>query len=513
MNSNNFIKSCYIPFTEAKLSVVRWIVGVVFYQLAVYFLRGLELPNLIMGVTVLGFMLPFQYIVNYLYTEYELVKLLNHPIFLKDEFNISQNEIFSHSRKLVISLLSIFLIPTISLGYFIFIPPLFGLQIMFFNYHLLVIISIMTLYVIVFSFFLARAFHTPTSYLTSQIISMSEGNFSSSLFVGSNDEFGILVNSLRRINLRIQRVIFSIQQVVKNIAASNEIAQKEFKALEQISSEQIKSSEKIKNNLNEVQTSSIQMKASVQNQIQITLDLVQKVQSIHSFTNEMQEIVGNVIKNNSELWENFQKSRSESLLSLNNLKNIQTDFTKIKEIISIIKEISDQVNLLALNANIEAARAGDAGRGFEVVAKEVSKLSEMASEQVSIITENLKNVIRSVNYGFESIEASFLKFDSIYKAMQKNNDFNKELQNITQKQIKNILELLEKMKTLSSSSDEVRKSFEAQEKNLKNTNELLQTIAQGTENINLNFQNIIKNIEGLEANTKNLEKELTFFKF
>lgn len=500
------------PSHEAKLNITRWIVGVIFYNIANYFLRGLDLPTLTIGVSILGYMIPFQYITTYLYTEYELVKILKQPIFLNDNLNLDQQETFSHSKKLVTSLLSVFLIPTLALSYFMFIPSLFKIAIPYFEYHLLIILLIMTLYVIVFSFFLARAFNKPTSYLSSQILSMTDGNFSSSILVASNDEFGILGNSLRKINSKIKKVILPIRELAKKISSSNETAQKEFQTLQKVSSEQMKSVGSIQKTLNEVQASSIQMKTSLQNQEQVTQDLTEKVYNMHSLTSEVKNIVDTVFKNNSDIWHKFQKSRDEAMDSLSNLKNIQASFEKIKEIVSLIREISDQVNLLALNASIEAARAGESGRGFEVVAKEVSKLSEKAHEHVSIITENLKNVTRSVNHGFTSIEASFSSFDSIYEAMQKNNKFNQELQNITQKQFGRISELLESMKIVSNTSSEVKKSFEVQEKNLQNIHTLLQTIAKGSENIDEAFQKVLENIKGLETNTKELEKEITYFK-
>lgn len=93
------------------------------------------------------------------------------------------------------------------------------------------------------------------------------------------------------------------------------------------------------------------------------------------------------------------------------VSDITVQTIRIKDMVSIIESVAGQTNLLALNASIEAARAGDAGRGFSVVADEIRKLAESTTDSVQRIQTVVSGLNTSVETAVDAIDNATLSFE------------------------------------------------------------------------------------------------------
>jgi methyl-accepting chemotaxis protein len=100
------------------------------------------------------------------------------------------------------------------------------------------------------------------------------------------------------------------------------------------------------------------------------------------------------------------RTNEAEMTLLENLKSLTANAEDIKNILTIISDISDKTNLLALNAAIEAARAGEHGRGFAVVADEVRKLAENTQKSLTEINSSVSVIVQSISDASESVNAN-----------------------------------------------------------------------------------------------------------
>jgi methyl-accepting chemotaxis protein len=171
---------------------------------------------------------------------------------------------------------------------------------------------------------------------------------------------------------------------------------------------------------------------------------------------------------------------------------------QIGEIIGVIDDIADQTNLLALNAAIEAARAGEQGRGFAVVADEVRKLAERTTKATKEIAGMIKKIQVDTKGAVTSMEEGTKEVDEGIKLADKAGSSLHEIVGISQKVTDMVAQIAAASEQQSSASEQISKNVEA--------------ISAVTNESAAGVQQIARAAEDLNRLTENLQQLLSQFK-
>ncbi len=153
----------------------------------------------------------------------------------------------------------------------------------------------------------------------------------------------------------------------------------------------------------------------IENSIQALTDMVKNISVLHSVAEKTNQ-------NSAQLVELSLTGREALAASEEKIQDIENQAYKIEEMVGIIDQIAGQTNILAMNAEIEAAHAGDVGKGFAVVAEEIRKLAEASSEgssEISSFVAGIISLIKSAREGSSNTNEAFEKIDTTIKQVSK----------------------------------------------------------------------------------------------
>ena len=258
-----------------------------------------------------------------------------------------------------------------------------------------------------FSIFVAVAIICTMPKAISDIIGQSVG-FASTLASGKlnqeiknrrHDEFSPLLDALEKMRKSWQGSISQIQDVTRDIKST----------MQEIDA----SSSEIRQTAEQNQSHSLTVAAASDEMVSTTADIAKNCEQASISSNESSQITTTGIHRVQDTIDKLDTQVEKSKHDAQLVKNLADQAQKIGTIVQTIDDIASQTNLLALNAAIEAARAGEAGKGFAVVADEVRALASRTSASTQEITRMVSQVQTDANVADEAMQASVKVMDGI----------------------------------------------------------------------------------------------------
>lgn len=256
---------------------------------------------------------------------------------------------------------------------------------------------------IIFTFLISTGISGPLNKLMHTMGEAEKGNLETRLDLFSKDEFQNLADSFNRMLSGI------CQMIAKVISTSNDLAT----SSQELSSASVESAAtllEISKNVNEINTSTKDIAGNIEKASKTVDNFSESSQQVAQLAQTAVEAVntttqaaaggGMTVKKSVDMVGKIKESVD---IATQVILDLDAASKQISEIVNTITGIASQTNLLALNAAIEAARAGDQGKGFTVVAEEVRKLAEAAAEAAEAIGMKIEDILTKTQNAVDSM--------------------------------------------------------------------------------------------------------------
>jgi len=367
---------------------------------------------------------------------------------------------------------------------------------------------------LIFSFFIYRSISKPLKILSTDLsVATSQNDLSKKIYLKTNDEFKVLANAFNGFSDKIQGMIGDIDGNSDELQSLSEEVTDQMNTLngrlENISA----SIEELSSSMEETSASTEEIDVTAQSIKNVIEGVVSKSYAGMDFSNEIR-LRSEKIKADSNTAKQdaitlYEASKESLSISINKSNEVE----KISLLSNVILDISDQTNLLALNAAIEAARAGDAGKGFSIVAEEIRKLavtSQTSANEIQQVTnaviDSVADLISNSKELIEFIESKVLNdYNNFLKIGEQYNEDAAEL-------IIMFSDFAESMTTMETSINDVSESISNIAITVSDSSKGVNEVAENINDIVVVSDNVAKKIDTVKSNSLLLKSYVNEFK-
>lgn len=319
-----------------------------------------------------------------------------------------------------------------------------------------------------------------------------KGDLATRLNIGTFDDFGKIMTSMNKLMDFLQVSLNTLKNesgsvgaaaddlllITNNSSTSMDMIVNSFEEMHKQNAEKDALLESAKNNIYKLNEDAAKVSQTMQEQAIAEEQNADAISQMAENTNQINELIKQAKQLSKNLSDSSEAGSAEVQKTELVINSVSEKSKQMSEVIQVIQQVASQTNLLAMNAAIEAAHAGEAGQGFSVVADEIRKLAESTQSQAKSIKDLIIEITKAIQNGSSSMQDTKAMF---YKIQQEIGTQTNVVENIAQT-----------MDIQSTGAEEILSTTNKISKNIQSVNEIIKNQANYTEEITEGIKDVVE---------------------